>query len=595
MLLHKLYSEPPGLFQPIEFKNGVNFIFAKKDSQKDSKKSLNGVGKSLLLNFLDYALLSSETAHIKSAKKNNDIARYLIVLEFKIADKIYIIKRPLASPNKNIQFGEKNGSLKAYDIPRKNEEKEINKTLCDLIFKNADYRGEFKNTWLRQLIPFFIKKQEDPKTKINFPDPIKFSQSPEMELIPYHLFFTGIDNHFFWRNYVIKSEIKRKEPALKEVRELVTDTYGLSDISQAENQIDKLKEEVTQYEKNIKNFQLADQYRNIEDESNRLTAQIKDLWYQNHLDNKKIQSYEESYELGDSIKTTKITKLYREINELLASNIEKTLDEAIEFRKNIANSRKQFLSVEIREAKSIIENRKHTIGALENERMKLFEFLEAKEAIDDLTRAYLDLSNKRDRLSSLEGKIKTFRDLESEIAERGAEITNLYSEIVKFIQDVQGDISKFRKVFFDIHNTIYPESKNENFGFIFEPNKAKDSMINMNVYLPADLSKGKNQGRVLLYDLSVLFYGIKRKFNMPYFLVHDGIFDGMDKSHFISLYEYLEEKSKHCNFQYIITINEEGTLRDEFGNADKVTPEKIESEAIITLTPSKKLLDFDWA
>lgn len=226
--------------------------------------------------------------------------------------------------------------------------------------------------------------------------------------------------------------------------------------------------------------------------------------------------------------------------------------------------------------------------------MKLFEFLEAKEAINDLSRAYLDLSDKKEKLNDLEGKIKTFRDLESDVAERGAEITSLYSEIVRFIQDVQVDISNFRKVFFGIHNAIYPESKNQNFGFVFEPNKGKDSRINMNVFLPADLSKGKNKGRVLLYDLSVLFYAIDKKFNLPHFLVHDGIFDGMDKAHFIALYEYLEEKSKHCSFQYIITINEEGTLREEFGNADKVTPEKIESEAIITLTPNKKLLDSEW-
>ena len=76
MLLNKLYSEPLGLFsKTVEFKNGVNFIFAKKDKSSDAKKSLNGVGKSLFLNFLDYALLSSETAHIKSAKRNNNWVR----------------------------------------------------------------------------------------------------------------------------------------------------------------------------------------------------------------------------------------------------------------------------------------------------------------------------------------------------------------------------------------------------------------------------------------------------------------------------------------------------------------------------------------
>jgi uncharacterized protein YydD (DUF2326 family) len=594
MLLHKLYSEPLGLFQPIEFKNGVNFIFAKKDHDGDARKSLNGVGKSLLLNFLDYALLSSETVHIRSAKKNNNISNYFIVLEFKKNGKLYIIKRSLETPNKNIMFGEKGGIISIYDIPQENKNKELNKALCELIFKN-DYNGVFYNTWLRKLMPFFVKKQENPKTKIVFSDPIKFSQSSEMELMAYHLFFMGIDNTLFWKNYTIESELKRKVPALKEVRDLVIDTYGLNDISQAENQIDKLKQEVCQYEKNIKNFKLADQYRDIEEESNNLTAQIKELWFQNHLDNKKIQSYKESFELGDFINTRNIEKIYSELNELLASNIKKTLDDAIKFRKNIASSRKKFLASEIKDTEAALNKRSIAISQLEDERTKLYEFLEAKEAIRDLSMAYLDLSTKREKLSDLLSKIKTFRDLESEVADRGAAVTSIYSDIVKFIRNVQPDISNFRKVFFDIHNAIYPENKKEDFGFKFEPNEKKDSKVNINVYLPAELSKGKNLGSVLLYDLSILFHAIENKFNLPHFLVHDGIFDGMDKAHFVSLYEYLEKKSKNSEFQYIVTINAEGTLTQEFGNADKVTPEKIEEEAIITLTPSKKLLNAEWA
>ena len=105
MLLNKLYSDPLGLFETVTFKNGVNFIFAKKDKSTDVKKSLNGVGKSLFLNFLDYTLLSSETKHIKSAKNNNDIGNYSIVLEFNIKNKDYIIKISLKEVSKNIVVG----------------------------------------------------------------------------------------------------------------------------------------------------------------------------------------------------------------------------------------------------------------------------------------------------------------------------------------------------------------------------------------------------------------------------------------------------------------------------------------------------------
>lgn len=588
MLLNKLYSEPLGLFKTVEFKNGVNFIFAKKDKSTDVKKSLNGVGKSLFLNFLDYALLSSETKHIKSAKSNNNIENYLVVLEFNIKNKNYIIKRSLKEISKNILVGEINKPITFESI------KEAKEYLCDLIFKNDNYKGKYYNSWLRKLLPFFIKKQENPKTKVNFLDPIQFSRPPKMELVSYHLFFLGIDNSLFWKNFDIKSDLKNKDKALIEVKGFITDTYNLKDIPQAENKIDRLKTEVQEYGKNIEKFQLAEQYKNVEEESNELTVKIKELWYKNHLDKNKVMSYKESYELGDLVKTIKIKNLYKDLNELLADNIKKTLDEAIKFRKNIAESRKDFLSSEIKNTEKEIKRRDGMIQNFELERAELFGFLKAKGLIKDLSEAYLNLSNKRNKLGDLEGKIKLYQDLNSEKTEREAEIAKLYSEITNFIVEIKTDISNFRKIFFEIHNSIYPENKDKNYGFTFEPNNRVDSKVNMEVFLPADLSTGKNSAKTLIYDIAVLFYGMKKKINMPCFLIHDGVFDHIDKAHFIALYEYLKNLAKTKKFQYILTVNEEGTLSDNFGDSDKVNPQKIEEEAILTLAPSKKLLGNDW-
>lgn len=589
MLLNKLYSEPSGLFKTVEFKNGVNFIFAKKDTNTDVKKSLNGVGKSLFLNFLDYALLSSETAHIKSAKSNNDIENYSIVLEFNIKNKNYIIKRSLKEVSKNIVVGEINNPITFESI------KEAKEYLCDLVFKNDKYKGKYYNSWLRKLLPFFVKKQENPKTKVNFLDPIQFSRPPKMELVPYNLFFLGIDNSLFWKNFNIKSDLKNKDKALTEIKGFITDTYNLKDIPQAENKIDRLKTEVKEYEKNIEKFQLAEQYKDVEEESNKLTVKIKELWYQNHLDKNKVISYKESYELGDLVKTTKIKNLYEDLNELLANNIKKTLDEAIKFRENIAESRKEFLSSEILNTEKEINKRDVLIQNFELERAKLFGFLQARDAIKDLSEAYLSLSDKRNKLSSLEGKIKLYQDLNREKTERESEIAKLYLEITNFIQEIKADISTFRSIFFEVHNAIYPENKDKSYGFTFEPNNKTDSKVKMEVFLPADLSTGKNSAKTLIYDISVLFHAINKEINMPYFLIHDGVFDHMDKAHFIALYEYLENLAKTKKFQYILTVNEEGTLSDNFGNADKVNPKKIEEEAILVLTPSKKLLCKDWA
>lgn len=593
MYLNKLYSEPEGLFKTITFVNGVNFIYAKKSNPQKSKKSLNGVGKSLLLNLIDYCLLSSETEHIKSAKENNDLKEYYIVLEFEIDSKNYIIKRSFDTPNHNLFFGEKGELLKTFNNTP--NDKELSKILCDLIFKNENYKGKYSNFWLRKLIPFFIKSQSS-SSKVNFKDPIKFlhDNSKEEELIPLHLFLLGINNAIFYQNQSLVADIKLKKPALAEVKNLVTDKYGVKDIPEAESEIDKFKKQISDLERSIDSFKLVDQYSDVEKESNVLTEKIKNLWYENFNDKKRIESYENSFSLKDEINTTKVKNIYKELNILLANNIKRTLDEAIKFRAEIAKSREDFLAEEMNKLKESIKKRDIEISLTEEKRTRLFIFLSEKKAIKDLSEAYLYLSKKRDELNEIESKIKVYRDFKNELSALDIENAKIYAEIEIFSQKIQNEILEFRKIFFSIFDEIYSENKGEA-NFIFSPNKRKDSKIDMNVILPSNLSYGKNKGRTLIYDLSILINIVKKKINAPLFLIHDGIFDGMDKAHFVSLYEYLEQQSNlGMKFQYIITINEEGTLSRRFGNYDKVNPDKIESEAIITLTPDHPLFDKKW-
>lgn len=586
MYLKRFYSEPEGLFPAIEFKNGVNFIFAKKEKNTDTKNSLNGVGKTLLLDLIDYCLLSSESKLIKSAKSNNDLKNASVVLEFVLDSEDYIVKRSFADPNKNILFGIKKAPSSYNSID------DVKDIFCDLVFKNEKYSGRYSNKWFRRLFSFFVKKQSAKSE--SFSDPIKYiKEASEAELIQYHLLFLNIDNALFYKNFNLQSEFKKKIPAIKEVRNLVQDTYGLPDISHAENEIDKLNAQVKKLEENIKQFKLADQYEDVEKQSNQLTLQIKELWFQNFSDRKKIESYQESFRLNDDLNVRKVSAMYKDLNDLLAQKIEKTLEEAIKFRKQIVQSRKDFLKTEINDLETGTKKREITIKELEERRAELFKFLEAKDAIADLSEAYLELSKKREELNDLSGKIKLYQDLKKEEADLKQEEAKLYAEIVSFIQKIQKDLSVFRQKFFDVHNAIYVENKDRS-SFTLVSNERKDSKINIDVSLPADLSKGKNQGRTLIYDLAVLFHGIEKDIRLPRFLIHDGIFDGMDKAHFVHLYEYLEKLSKNVKFQYLITLNEEGTLSDNFGHADKVTPEKIAEEAIITLTPTKTLFSKRW-
>jgi uncharacterized protein YydD (DUF2326 family) len=590
MFLERIYSEPEGLFKTVEFKDGVNFIFGQKDNESDSKDSLNGIGKSLLIDLIDFCLLgsiaSNHNPRLHKAKKM--MGDHLIVLEFEMDGKHYMVRRDPQKPNKDIEFG-------LVDDLKKYTESELKPLLCDLMFLNEDYDGKYYNKWFRKLLPFYIKK-ERPKKGGEFTDPVKYLENTKpMELNIYHLFLMGIDNTLAYKNFDIQSNLKEKGPVMEGIERFVRESYGLENISTAHSEIDRIKREAKHLEGNIESFKLASEYENAEGEANELTAQIKELWHQNYSHRKNIDTYQKSYQADVGINVGQIEKIYKEASELLAGQIKKTLDEAVEFRKHLSESRKNFLSGEIDVLKTSVKTNEQKIGELEEKRAKVFGFLSAKKAITDLSEAYLSLSRKRDELNELEGKVKLYLDFSKERADLKSEEAKLVSEMLTFVRTIQETkLPSFRDVFTEVYNSAYIENRNES-TFDINVNERTDAKINIDVAFPADLSKGKNRGRTLVYDLAVLLHSIKEGLRAPRFLIHDGVFDGMYKGHFVHLYEYLEQLKTRNRFQYIVTLNEEGELNERFGNTDNLSVERIAREAIITITPSKKLFGKTWS
>lgn len=590
MFLTKLYSEPAGLFPLVEFRDGVNFIFGKKDKESDKKDSLNGIGKSLLIDLIDFCLMgglrSDHSPRLYKAKKIME--EYLIVLEFEVDGKFYVIKRGAKNPKKDIEFGVI-GDTKTYT------DSDLKLVLADLIFFNKDYVGKYSNKWFRKIMPFFIKK-ERPKKGGEFTDPVKYLEGVKpMELNIYHLFLMGIDNNLSYKNLDIQANLKEKQPIMDGVEKFVQETYGLENISTANNEIDRIRRDIKTLEANIESFKLATEYEDAETRANELTHKIKSLWHENYNNRKNLETYKESYKLDIDIDVSQIETLYKEASQLLAEQIRKTLDDAVEFRKHLSHSRKSFLSTEIDSMNSSIENNDKQIEILEEDRAKIFGFLSAKAAIKDLSEAYLSLSRRRESLGELEGKVKLYIDLSKEKADLKSAESKLVGEMISFVQEIQNSkLTAFRDAFSEIYNSAYIENKNQS-TFDINVKENTDAKIDINVTFPADLSKGKNRGRTLVYDLAMLFHAISQNIRAPRFLIHDGVFDGMYKGHFVHLYEYLEQRKTRDRFQYIVTLNEEGELSENFGNTGNLTIEKISEEAIINLTPSTKLFGQTWS
>ncbi|QJE28988.1 DUF2326 domain-containing protein [Parabacteroides distasonis] len=588
MYLLRLYSEPIGLFDSVEFKNGVNFIYGKKE-KLTPKNSINSIGKSTFLDLLDFCLLSSyQKAHnARLFAANSILSGYDIVLEFEVDEKRYIIKRNV-DENRRIKFGNPN-NLQEYDIDN------LKKILGELVFYRKDYIGKFFPTWYRSLISFYLKVQKFKREQFN--DPIKYVKDmSEVEINVYQLYLLGLDNTLAYENFKTKTDLKKILPAIKQIESLLKEKYDLQSLNETNQNINKLRYEIKKLESAIASFRLSTEYEDVEKEANILTQTIKDNWYQNFVDKKRIEAYKESYSATENISITRIKNIYEELSVEFALQVKKTLAEAVQFRKKLSHNRKSFLEEEIKLLTELIEKRDEEINLLETKRAQLFSFLSAKEAIKDLTEAFGIISKKKSQLSDLESNTKILNELILEKNQIEAKQKTIDNQIFEYVTNLGVKIENLYEIFTDVYNSIYINLQNMS-GFSIDYNKRKDKLIDISITMPDMYGKGKNAGRTLVYDLFLLLNSFKFSHNFPRFLVHDGIFDGVDKAHFIATYEFIEKiANSGTKIQYITTINEEGTLSEKFGNSDKVTPDRIEEEAILVLSSQTKLFnkDFDY-
>lgn len=592
MFLKRLYSEPLGLFRSgklehphtIVFKEGFNFIFSKKDNESDSKDSLNGLGKSTVCDLIDFCLLADfNSKNSRLFLERQRIEEYIIVLEFEISGSEYIIKRSLKDNFVTLGL---EGSEKEFDL------KEAKKQLFQIIFENQNYVGVISESWYRALLSFFMKIHKKKNLKEEFSDPINFltANNAVYELLPYHFFLLGFDNTLLYENLNIQKDVNDRQKAINQVKKLVEENYQLN-IKQVDNQLSKLRNEAKKIKIAIDAFKLAEQHKDIESNLNDLTGKIKYLSEQNFWLDKKVKSYKESYELKDTISDAKIKsidKLYTELNQIFEGRIKKSLNEAVEFRKKIAQSREEFLREEIQDLETTIRKQEREIQELDFRRQKLFGFLKSKEAFKDLTEAFYLLGEKEKEIADLEGKVKVYNDLQKQKTESDAKDVQLKQQAVDLIENLKNDIDSFESLFSEVYRAIYPE--NEESGFSIRADYEGKNKVDISISFNKDESKGWNKGRTLVYDIAIMINTIQRKINAPKFLIHDGIFDGMDKAHFVALYHYIQGlQAKGVKFQYIVTMIEEGQLSENFGQTDELTPAKIAEQAIVVLSKKKPL------
>ncbi len=602
MYLRKLYTSPPLPVWEIKFHNGVNIIYGKKlriewggenpINEKKKKSPNNNLGKSTLLDLIDFCLVSKfdekSSKRLFHAHEKWVLLNTEVFLEFEIDRKIYTIKRWFTNPN-NITLIDEDGES-SYNTEG------MKHILFFKIFQEANEYTEdtmIKDTYFRTIMRFFLKI--DKKWKLAFDDPIKYDSNQElMQLIAVHFFLMWIKNTISVRNEEIQSEIKKINITLEAVGGFLKEKYWKDFLAWAEAHRNSISLKIDSDKDLLANFTLAGSYDDIISKINTFTATIKDLTTSINLSEERLEKYKFSIsdQWIDNISATKVANIYKECNELLADSIKRTLTEAIEFRKTIIEGRKEFLTSEIESLAISIKNLREKRLSIEKDRAMYYQIINNPDWIKDLVQWYNQLEDKTKELAELNWKLWTYEDISDKKQDLATKINNINTEILDFSKNYLRDAQmEFLKKITELHNYIYPSEETDTI-FSITPDIELPEKFKINVLPNKVFWKWRNHWRTLIYDLAILSNRVLENLSGPVFLTHDWIFDWMDKTQMIKTFSYINKLSEDHQIQYITTVNEEWLITEDFW--DKADIQIFDTEnlwwmLLIELNPDKKL------
>ena len=470
MILTKLYTQPTELFPTVKFRPGLNFIYGIKDKPDDT---LNGIGKSVFLDFLDFALLSyfnhSANTRLNRAYRKNIISNHRVVLEFKIKNVPYKISRSFDDPD-IAYFSKHNKQGEKYNI------RDLRFELTKHVFGRKFYLGVIEESWYRNLIKFYLKIQKVADEK--FTDPIRYINKKEILLNIFHLFLLNIDNSMLIENLYLNDEIENYRKTAKTTKQFLKDHYNISDISKAANTVIGLTNKINRLKKNIDEYKLDEEYDGMKTRLNAITQQIKNSLFLVTLDEKKIKDFENPAKLNSNIISSNVEAIYSELNTDFKNVLRKTIDEAKSFRNELEKSRADFVAYEKSRLQMFNIQRNREIEQLEKEQTQIFKELANKNALADLNTAHVSLNNLFNEKVDIESKIDFYKGLMQNINNLKNSDLDLLNQVDDFISTNSNYISSFASLLGSIYKNIF-NTPLENEFFSISNNLARCSCVSM--------------------------------------------------------------------------------------------------------------------
>lgn len=521
-------------FKTVEFNpDGLTIIVGVKTNPSDGKKAktdktYNGVGKSLLIAIINFCLGSS---------KNDQFEKALPGWEFTL---VFELDKVQYSVTRNTQT-----QTKVY---LDNNEISLSKFKDFLEQRLFLIPEDISALSYRPLIAKFMRIGGASYTK---PDETTSDYSPYEALVR-NCFLLGLNTDLI----VEKSKLRKEYLEIEgQIKSFEKDTV-IRDFFKGDKDVDitltDSNEEIRRLEDELRRFEVAANYYDIQQEADLLADKLFDLKNGIVLIKNAVDSINSSLKQKPDIAREKVLAAYNEVMESFKPETIRHLNEVERFHAALLENRIARLSRDKLRFLAELNDKEQEIIKGQKSLDEKLSALGTSRALDQ----FVAITNQVSLLKVEVQKLKDFKELKQKYSDMLAYVSSKMSAgIIKANaylgesnQEIENKLAPFRM----LAKRFYPRAPA---GITLKNNEGDNQIrFDLDVRIQNDASDGINEVRLFCFDMTLLL----AKSHKVRFLLHDSrLYSDIDPRQRAILFKTAHEITKGAGMQYIATLNQD--------------------------------------
>lgn len=527
-------------FHDTTFNESLSVVLADVTEESTDKDSRNGLGKTLLVEIINFCLGSS----VSDSLDKPELKSWAFMLDVEISGANFTFKRSLDNSNMVTISGDlDNWPIKTDEDSLTIKVDDFKRILGVKVFGVSREDDKPNQLSYRNLMSYFMRTDATA-----FVDPFKYFAGQKATTVQMaNAYLLGLNDDYSYSFY----KIEKKKKLLADLEKAATS--GMLDdftgnMGELEAQRVRLQQKLDSLKERVAAFRVHDEYYEIQDEADNYTSDIHRLLNEVNLHEQAIQQYEENIRQEQDITVDEVKGIYSEAGIYFNENLQKKLEDIQEFHKVVVLNRAQYLKDEIKRLKALAEEKKQTVESLSAKKESAMNVLNSHGALDEFSQLQNRVTSLQQQYDEVTSRINKLIEFSNGMSRIAIEIEELRQAMQKDYMERRAHIDEAIAIFNNNSEALYSE-----------PGTLSISITNTGYKFSVDILRASSGGvsnmKVFCYDLLIAEISSRLR-GRPVPLIHDSrIFDGVDERQIAKALKLAYTKAKECGFQYICTIN----------------------------------------